>query len=315
MNKILFNANSNIYQLKAKEKRSSSTNIVLPIQKPINDTISFKGTKPTNQEDSNNGIKKLILLIGTFLGLKSKKETPEIESENDYILPYKSKIVLKNLKLGKKINSGKYNNVYEILDQPNLVARVDKDSDFKPENLSYHYNNPYKKIIAATPNNFVQIMEKINGKPLYGKNWSSKRVDAESFFIQLKQLESVPDEAFIKYYYDLLEIRKNGYDLDTVNPNNILYDEKEQKFNFVDISLHQNWEGVNITDFYPFINGAEVGTLYNCSTPEIQKKITQETRAFLHRIENIGNKIGVDLSGGTYYVPKNYIPYYLSDLY
>ena len=243
--------------------------------------------------------------------LEGMEHNPLLQPTTD---SFETSIKLKDLKLGDEINRGKESIVYNILNHPNLVAKINYYAFFYPEKLSYKNNDSIKHIIAATDDFNVVIMQKIKGEPLFGKNWINKRMlTPDEYFSQLDKLKKIPDKAFIKYYYDLLELRKRGYDLDTVNPNNILYDDEKQCFNFVDVVESETEHVVEVTDFYPFIDGAAVGLLYQNSSFEVQKKLEKETQLFWDRIEKIGNKIGVFLSNKNYIPDHNYIPYKFED--
>lgn len=222
---------------------------------------------------------------------------------------YQRQINLKDLKLGNQINKGHSAGVFDILNQPELVARVEFDTTFDPKKLSYKMADPIRHIIAGTKDFSVIIMKKIKGSCLHGRYWDSRGPDSTIFFSQLERLKSIPDDAFIKYYNDLLELRSKGYEFDTVNPNNILYDSKKQRFNLVDIQFYPDGQNVTVQDFYPFIDGAAIGNLYKVSSAETKNLIKNETRIFLDRIENIGKKLGVDLSDKDYDPSRNYIPY------
>lgn len=228
---------------------------------------------------------------------------------------FESNIKLSDLKLGYEINKGNEASVYEILGHPDLIAKVSYASSFQPQALSYKNSDIVRNIIAGTNDFSVIIMKRISGTPLYGKNWSQDHSpNPEEYFAQLEELKQIPDEAFIKYYNDLKELRKKDYEFDTVNPNNILYDSTKQRFNLVDIEQYPEDQNVTVVDFYPFIDGARVGDLYHKSSSTLRKALTNETRIFFDRIENIGNKLGVDLSNRDYIPDHNYIPCRFLDL-
>ncbi len=210
---------------------------------------------------------------------------------------FDGRIYLRDLRLGPDINEGRSAVVYDIKGHPDLVARVKYGKRFKPEKLSFKFADPVRHIIAGTEDLGVTIMKKLKGYPLHGKYWQILEDPLHcNYFPQLQALKAIPDEAFIKYYNDILELRKMGYDFDTKNPNNILYDAEKQRFNLVDIEhLPGIKPEVTIEDFYPFIDGARLRHFYSVSWPETQETIGKEAREFLTRIANIGDKMGVNL--------------------
>lgn len=220
---------------------------------------------------------------------------------------FEHKIKLEELELEDFLNQGRSAYVYNILDHPDLVARVKFFTDFIPEKLSFKNSDPIRHIIAGTDDFSVTIMNKIKGEPLYRKNWIKIGLSASEYLTELRKIKTVPDESFIKYYNNLLELRKKGYDFDTVNPNNILYDKVSQNFNIVDIEPNGEVQGVTIEDFYPFIDATGVSPLYKSSKENIQQKLYDEIRMFLDKIEEIGKQIGVDLSDKDFNPAHNHI--------
>ena len=146
-------------------------------------------------------------------------------------------------------------------------------------------------------------------------NFSGPQFPHCNYFPQLQALKAIPDEAFIKYYNDILELRKKGYDFDTKNPNNILYDSEKQRFNLVDIEYLPGIKpDVTIEDFYPFIDGARLRHFYSVSLPETQETIGKEVQEFLRRISDIGDRMGVNL-GMRKIAQDDPIPPFLNCLY
>lgn len=229
---------------------------------------------------------------------------------------FDGRIYLRDLQLGHDINEGRSAVVYNIKGHPDLVARVKYGKRFKPEKLSFKFADPVRNIIAGTEDLGVTIMNKLKGFPLHGKHWQIMEDPLHcNYFPQLQALKAIPDEAFIKYYNDILELRKKGYDFDTKNPNNILYDSEKQRFNLVDIEYLPGIKPeVTIEDFYPFIDGARLRHFYSVSLPETQETIGKEVQEFLRRISDIGDRMGVNL-GMRKIAQDDPIPPFLNCLY
>ena len=236
---------------------------------------------------------------------KRKYLPPEIQIKPQPLSDiFDGQINLRYLQRGEAINEGRSAVVYDILDHPDLVARIKFGRRFKPEKLSFKNADPNRHIIAGTDDFSVTIMKKLKGYPLHGKHWQiMEDPQFHVYFPQLEAIKAIPDEAFIKYYEDILKLRQMGYDFDTNNPNNILYDASKKIFNLVDIEPVKGIKPkVTIEDFYPI-----------CTDP-IRKTIQQEARTFLDRIADIGKRIGVNLKMKDF-DPDNPIPPFLTCLY
>ena len=231
-------------------------------------------------------------------GTKRKYLPPEIKIKEQPISDtFDGRINLRFLEEGPYINEGRSAIVYQVKNNPDLVIRIKFGHRFKPEKLSFKNADPVRHIIAATDDFQVTVMKKMKGYPLHGECWHiMDDPNPAMYFEQIKALKDIPDETFIKYANDILEIREKGYNVDTTNPNNILFDNEAQKFNIVDIEKIPVEKEVVIDDFYPFIDGARLLRFYTIATDETRELIQKEARLFLDRIAKIGNKMGVDLS-------------------
>lgn len=223
---------------------------------------------------------------------------PEIQIREQPISDtFNGRINLKFLEEGPYINEGRSAVVYGIKNHPDLVVRVRFGKKFKPENLSFKNSDPVRHIIAGTDDFQVTIMEKMKGEPLHGEYWHiMDRPTGNIYFPQLNALKDVPDEAFIKYHDEILKIREQGYNVDTTNPNNILFDAEKQEFNLVDIEKNPVKREVVVDDFYPFIDGARLRAYYIAANDETKALIQKEAKIFLDRIAKIGERIGTDLT-------------------
>ncbi len=207
-------------------------------------------------------------------------------------------IDLEHIKLGRVINQGRDAIVYQTQNDPNMVIRLEFDAVYNPTKLSSKNADINRHIIAASDDEKITLMKFIKGRPMHGSYWHIMQdINYNEFFEELARIKEIPDSAFIKYYNDILKLRKKGYNVDTVNPNNILYDEKTKTFNLVDITKSDDVKPeVTIKDFYPFVDNARLEWFYKDSIDGEKEAIRTEVTDFLNRIAKIGRKKGVDLS-------------------
>ncbi|MBE7710336.1 MAG: hypothetical protein E7Z93_07815 [Cyanobacteria bacterium SIG32] len=203
-----------------------------------------------------------------------------------------------NIKIGQRINCGRDADVFEITNHPDWVLRWEYDSPLDSRILrAVKEQDNVSGVLASNPDGTVKILKRVYGEPLYGKYWDifNDPIPEESL-IHLRQIESIPDEAFIKYYNDVLELRKNGYQVDTVNPNNILYDKKAKKFNIVDIKKADNVSpNVTMNDFHPFLDGARALSLYKRLDNVAREDFSRRVCKFFDRMIDLAKSQGGDL--------------------
>ena len=100
----------------------------------------------------------------------------------------------------------------------------------------------------------------------------------------------MPDESFAEYIRNVIKIRKNGYDIDEVNPNNLLLDGKH--LNIIDLERRETEPIIKIEDFNAFINYHHMfGILKNMSQEE-RNAFADEIKSFLDRMAEISKKEG-----------------------
>ena len=122
-------------------------------------------------------------------------------------------------------------------------------------------------------NNMKEISYK-DEKNSYTNNINLSDLKENKFLKEVhKYNEGMLEEIIIKYANDILEIREKGYNVDTTNPNNILFDNEAQKFNIVDIEKIPVEKEVVIDDFYPFIDGARLLRFYTIATDETREAV------------------------------------------
>ncbi|MBE7703074.1 MAG: hypothetical protein E7Z89_03375 [Cyanobacteria bacterium SIG28] len=228
-----------------------------------------------------------------------------------YVAPKVKVVPFKDLKLGREINSGISSTVYNIKGFKSIVART---NFFDPENLKWDVNPITKKILSSSS---TIIMERVAGKPLYGKHWS---VETKSFLpriMQLLELLQVPDKAYTDYIDKVLNIRRNKYDIDLINPNNILYDKKKQEFNIIDLEKKEDVEEkVSIEDFSPFWDGEGLDIAYGQANRLEQFYIFKLAQKLINKIINAAKQKGVELkieNVSKYYHQKPHVYIYHND--
>ena len=200
-------------------------------------------------------------------------------------------------KLGKPINSGLDADVFEIQKYPDLVARVDHRTTFDTSMLKRAKEN-VRHIWASNADESITIMTKIKGEPLYSKNWMiGIAPDKKDYMKNLDEILDLPDSTFHNYIDEIERIRANGCRIDTINPNNILLDRANKKFNIVDIEEGKNKKNyTNIEDFYPFVDERRLIPLMKTMNPSEREVLSKKIKQFFARMEKIGNERNIDLS-------------------
>ncbi len=203
-----------------------------------------------------------------------------------------------DLKIGPRINGGRDAEVFDIQGHPDWVLRWEYDAVFSMRDMRMLENqDDVLGVIASNSDGSIKILKKLQGEPLYEKDWDIFRdPPIDETFIQLQKIENIPDEAFVKYYYDVLNLRKKGYEVDTINPNNILYDKTTKTFNLVDIKKDKFIKtDVNIKDFYLFLDGSRALSLYRNIDDLSREKYSAHVIRFFDRITKLLKQQGVDM--------------------
>ncbi len=204
---------------------------------------------------------------------------------------------LPDLKLGAEINRGNEAVVYGVKNNPEWVVRVEHENkpDFSILGTSDFDENP--NVIASIEDGKCQVLKRLKGEPLYGKNWEiSSKISSIRYLQEMEKLKKVPDEAFVKYCRDIVELRKNSMEIDNINPNNILYDKNKKEFNLVDIKKKVGVrEKLYIQDFYPFIDSRRLPAIYKRSGDLTRSLIGKNIREFLDRMIKIAGDEGWEI--------------------
>ena len=201
------------------------------------------------------------------------------------------------LELDKFFNSGFEARVYTIKGHDDIVARVERGSRFNPLDLvKVESTNP--DVLYKNEAGTITILKKKEGVPLHGYSWKYNEIPLPSIFNRTyDSLINLPDSIFENYINDVINLRKKGYNIDAINPNNFLLNNIEQKINILDIKKEPYNEAlISIKDFYPFLDGIRIHRFYEMLPPQEFEKIVFKTRTFLDRMYEIGKKMGVDLS-------------------
>ena len=203
-----------------------------------------------------------------------------------------------DLKIGPRINGGRDAEVFDIQGHPDWVLRWEYDAVFSMRDMKMLENqDDVLGVVASNSDGTIKILKKLQGEPLYEKDWDIFRDPSpEKVFSQIAEIEKTPDEVFVKYYNDILDLRKNGYHVDTTNPNNILYDEKAKKFNIVDIRKDESVKPeITMKDFFPFLDGARALQLYRNLDDASRKVYSEKVCRFFDRINEIVKREGLEL--------------------
>lgn len=205
---------------------------------------------------------------------------------------------LSKIQIGKRINGGIEADVYEVKEHSDWVLRHKRDYDFDLKSLKFVENQDNAfGVIAENEQKTIQILKKKEGTPLHGTDWRIRQTpNIDTYLEQLKELEKVPNKAFVDYFKQVLNLRSNGYNIDRMNPNNILYDEKNQRFNIVDIREDSEAKAeLEIEDLYTFLDGARTRRVYKKLNETDRKVFENYTRNFTDRIIAALKEEGINL--------------------
>jgi hypothetical protein len=209
------------------------------------------------------------------------------------------KLDFTQIKLGKRINSGREANVFEILGTNDYVLRIKKDLDFSPKLLKGLI--PTDKIdditVASNADESIKVLKRIMGEPLYGKDWNiHKDPNISNYFACLTRLELASDKVFVNYLKDVIELRKKGLDIDDINPNNYLYDVANQKINIIDVSKKTSKKNaLTLDDLSPLVDGHKIGHVYSQLDNQWKQKFIKRLQTFIDRIVSSAKKEGIEV--------------------
>lgn len=227
-----------------------------------------------------------------------------------YIAPKAKVTPFAKLKLGREINSGIQATVFNLKGFNSLVV---KTNSFNPESLKWSVD-PFTKNLLSSPDKDTVIMEKVSGEPLFGKEWLMTETPFVTYYkYQLRKILAAPKEAFLGYIKSVVELRKNGYDVDYVNPNNILYDKKNKKFNIVDIGKDEPKDSktLDILYFGVFWDEVRLLNIYDKANFISRIQISNLVKKLMDKICDVAQKNGykVDIE------PLGQYPYQRPSIY
>ncbi len=193
------------------------------------------------------------------------------------------------------LGSGREAEVYKV--NGNYILRIEKikeklkmPQDFKPHKDFFEGKN-YGQAVAVSKDGTVSINKFVKGKPLYGSNWNiNKSITKEQYMKTFNEIKTLPDETFVDYIKDIINIRKKGYNIDSVNPNNFLLDKK--KINIIDIAPDKVKPKIMLEDFDSLINKNQLYSLLKSMSKSEIKIFADEIKAFYDRMLKIARKEG-----------------------
>ncbi len=153
----------------------------------------------------------------------------------------------------KYLNQGREAIVFET-NYPGYLIRIEFGNAFNAKKL-VPVNSDNGLVIAAYEDNTVQLMRRVKGEPLYGYNWRIViPVSKDEYMQTFNTIKNLPDESFVKFIRDIVNIREKGHDVDIINPNNILLE--GTNLNIVDISsvCAESQSSISVLDFDALVN-------------------------------------------------------------
>ncbi len=200
---------------------------------------------------------------------------------------------LNNIECGKYINEG-YSAIVYATNYDGYVLRICRNNKFIPRELKL-VKDDNGLIIATNQSNTVQLMKYVKGEPLYGKNWNQfASAGKENYIKQFDIIRNLPDESFSEYIRKIINLRKNGYNIDSINPNNILLDGTH--LNIVDIHRHSKIAPkIFINDFYPLIDRTHLREIISAMNLSEVCNFADEVKNLYDRIINVAKEEGFEL--------------------
>lgn len=200
---------------------------------------------------------------------------------------------LKNIELGEKINEGMVATVYHT-NYDDYVIRLIKGTEFDPKKMEI-VEDGKGIVIAADKDDKMRLMKLVKGEPLYGKSWVVYMpIGKDEYMDHLDKIIALPDKTFSDYMKDVVNIRKSGYDIDNINPNNYLLDGTH--INIIDLEKKSVKPEIKLADIKLFINYYHLdGVLDEMNSEEIEN-LSDKIKVFYDRIVSIADKNGYDLS-------------------
>ena len=201
---------------------------------------------------------------------------------------------LKKVQLKEQINGGRHADVYST-NFDGYVVRLIYGTKFDSKLLN-KVEDPNGLILAADSENNIQLMKFVKGEPLYGNHWiGDNPISKKKYFKEFKKIKNLPDRTFAEYIRNIMQIRKNGYNIDNVNPNNFLLD--GEHIGIVDLEKDFNIRPqLNLNDFDPLVNKNRLVGIISTMTHQELHYFAGEIRKFYDRLINIASDEGYTIS-------------------
>lgn len=206
-------------------------------------------------------------------------------------------------KTGKILGSGFEGEVIEIPNNDNWVIKSFKRSNLSPVSIEHATIN---KIDDISPElnigqsiAFIRVPVGKNYSKIYyilkrqtGKSLGVNKIDAsrvseynnKDHLNTLKTLASAPQSTYNKFIKDVSYITKQGYKLDYVNPNNLMYDKDKQEIHFVDVEDKLNENNNQYAEMLFCLLDSEYADKYMLEAEESKEK--EEVKQFTEEIVN-----------------------------
>lgn len=202
-------------------------------------TTSFKGNEKQVKDDKSfeafqewseksgflNDIEEISERTGKILGSGFEGEVIEIPNNDNWV-----------------IKSFKRSNLSPVsIEQPT----INKINDISPE-LNIGQSIAYVRVpVGKNYSKMYYILKRQTGKSLGISKTSNSKVseyNSKTHINSLRMIANAPQSTYNKFVKDVQYITKQGYMLDYINPNNLMYDESKQEINFVDVEdkLNEN---------------------------------------------------------------------------
>ena len=197
---------------------------------------------------------------------------------------------LKNIKRGSLLNSGHSYNVYET-NYSDYVLRVNKNFLENKNTDLLPVNDKSDILFAHNINDTVQVLKKVRGEPLYGKGWDlNKTYTTDTFLVTFEKIKNLPDKSFEDYIYRIIELRKTGHEIDTINPNNFLLD--GENISIIDVEFKKVEPKISIEDFYPLIDEKKLPNILKSLPLNKRNELVEDIRLLLTRFVKICKRNG-----------------------
>lgn len=200
---------------------------------------------------------------------------------------------LKKVRLKEKINEGRSAEVYST-NYDECVVRLAWGKKFRPKELKAA-DDPNGLILAEDEDGFVQLMKFVKGEPLYGKSWKIlDTVSKKKYLKEFRKIKSLPDKTFAEYMREITKIRRNGYDIDDINPNNFILD--GEHIGIVDLKKSEGVvPSLTVEDFNPLVNRFQLMRILKTMSPKEMHLFADEIKDFYDRIIGLALNHGYDL--------------------